>query len=268
MSQVFQFSKEKIPFIKEREPVRLNKYLSEAGVCSRREADRLIAAGRVLIDGKTAVMGQKVLPGQHVVCEGKEVTRQEEPVLLAFHKPVGIECTTARDNPDNIVDFIGYPSRIFPVGRLDKNSSGLILLTNIGELSDQILRGSNYHEKEYRVTVSQPLTKSFLESIRNGVEIELEDGARKVMTRPCYAEAESALSFRIILTQGLNRQIRRMCEALGNKVVSLQRIRILNILLGNLPEGHYRHLSEAEICKLLKELENGADMSQRKERTP
>ena len=236
-------------------PVRLNKFLSDAGVCSRREADRLIGAGRVLVDGRTAVMGQKVLPGQEVVCDGKPVRRQEELVLLAFHKPVGIECTTARDNPDNIVDFIGYPTRIFPIGRLDKNSSGLILLTNVGELSDKILRGSNYHEKEYRVTVSQPLTRPFLEAMRNGVEIELEDGARRVVTRPCRVEAESTMTFRIILTQGLNRQIRRMCEALGNKVVSLQRIRIMNVLLGNLPEGHYRHLSEAEIRKLMIELD-------------
>ena len=254
MSQSLRMTKDRLASVKDGEPVRLNKYLSDAGICSRREADRLIGAGRVLIDGRAAVMGQKVLPGQTVVCDGRPVTRQEELVLLAFHKPVGIECTTARDNPDNIVDFIGYPTRIFPIGRLDKNSSGLILLTNTGELSDKILRGSNYHEKEYRVTVSHPVTRQFLDAMREGVEITLDDGARNVVTRPCIVETESAFSFRIILTQGLNRQIRRMCEALGNKVVSLQRIRIMNILLGNLPEGHYRHLSEGELRKLIQEL--------------
>ena len=255
MSHSSKTSMDLISSVREEGPVRLNKYLSDAGICSRREADRLIGAGRVLVDGQVAAMGVKVLPGQAVVCDGKAVTRQEELVLLAFHKPVGIECTTAHDNPDNIVDFIGYPTRIFPIGRLDKNSSGLILMTNAGELSDQILRGSNYHEKEYLVTVSQPMTKQFLDSLRDGVEIELDDGARKVLTRPCSVQAESASTFRIVLTQGLNRQIRRMCEALGNKVVSLQRVRIMNILLGNLPEGHYRHLSEAEIRKLMLELE-------------
>ena len=234
--------------------IRLNKYLSECGVCSRREADRLIEEGKVTVDDQMAVTGQKVLPGQKVVCNGKTVTKEQGLILLAFHKPVGIECTTASGNPDNIVDFINYPSRIFPIGRLDKNSSGLILLTNAGELSDKILRGSNYHEKEYRVTVSHPITREFLEAMRSGVEIELEDGKKKVVTRPCYVEAESSNCFRIILTQGLNRQIRRMCEKLGNKVVSLKRIRIMNICLGNLSEGHYRHLTEGEIHKLLKEL--------------
>ena len=257
MSQNQKMTKEQMLSAQEGKPVRLNKFLSDAGICSRREADRLIGAGRVMIDGRAAVVGQKVLPGQVVVCDGKTVTRQEELVLLAFHKPVGVECTTARDNPDNIIDFIGYPTRIFPIGRLDKNSSGLILLTNAGELSDQILRGSNYHEKEYRVTVSRPITRQFLDAMREGVQIELEDGTRKVMTRPCKIETESATAFRIILTQGLNRQIRRMCEALDNQVVSLQRIRIMNILLGNLPAGHYRHLSEAEVHRLIRELHSG-----------
>lgn len=236
--------------------VRLNKYLSDAGVCSRREADRLIEAGMVLVDGKSAVMGQKVMSGQQVVCRGTLVTPEKELILFAFHKPVGVECTTAKDNPDNIVDYIGYPERVFPIGRLDKNSSGLILMTNAGELSDRILRGSNYHEKEYRVKVSHPLTREFLNAMGSGVEITLNDGKQKVTTRPCYVEAEGADTFRIILTQGMNRQIRRMCEALGYKVVALQRIRIMNIRLGNLLEGHYRHLSETEIRKLMKELDN------------
>ena len=235
--------------------IRLNKYLSAAGLCSRREADRWISEGRVFVDGIKAVLGQQISSKQQVICDGKPVELRKEPVLLAFHKPVGIECTTASDIPDNIVDYINYPTRIFPIGRLDKNSSGLILMTNQGELSDQILRGSNYHEKEYRVTVSHPITREFLEAMGNGVEIELDDGKRRVTTRPCFIEAESKNTFRIILTQGLNRQIRRMCEALGNKVVTLKRIRIINICLGNLAEGYYRHISEGELRKLRKELE-------------
>ena len=239
----------------ENNPVRLNKYLSDAGICSRREADRLIEAGKITIDGHPAVMGQKVLPGQKVFYEGREVKGDSRLILLAFHKPVGIECTTAADVPDNIIDYIRYPSRIFPIGRLDKNSSGLILMTNKGELSDRILRGSNYHEKEYEVTVDHPVTAEMIRQLKNGVEIELDDGAKKVITRPCFAQATGKRSFRIILTQGLNRQIRRMCEKLGYHVVSLKRIRVMNILLGNLPEGHYRNVTEAESRRLMKELQ-------------
>ena len=239
----------------ENNPVRLNKYLSDAGICSRREADRLIEAGKITIDGHPAVMGQKVLPGQKVFYEGREVKSDSRLILLAFHKPVGIECTTAADVPDNIIDYIRYPSRIFPIGRLDKNSSGLILMTNKGELSDRILRGSNYHEKEYEVTVDHPVTAEMIRQLKNGVEIELDDGAKKVITRPCFAQATGKRSFRIILTQGLNRQIRRMCEKLGYHVLSLKRIRVMNILLGNLPEGHYRNVTEAEQRRLMKELQ-------------
>ena len=243
--------------IKKNDPdtsVRLNKYLSDAGICSRREADRMIEKGKVQIDGQTAVMGQKVSPGQIVVCDGKKVDTDDRLILLAVNKPVGIECTTAHNNPDNIVDFIKYPSRIFPIGRLDKNSSGLILMTNAGEISDQILRASNYHEKEYQVTVDKPLTKEFLKKMHDGVEIELEDGKRKVMTRQCQIEANGKCSFQIVLTQGFNRQIRRMCETLGFHVLTLKRTRIMNIQLGNLSEGHYRNISESEIRKLLKDL--------------
>jgi len=239
----------------ENNPVRLNKYLSDAGICSRREADRLIEAGKITIDGHPAVMGQKVLTGQKVFYEGREVKGDSRLILLAFHKPVGIECTTAADVPDNIIDYIRYPSRIFPIGRLDKNSSGLILMTNKGELSDRILRGSNYHEKEYEVTVDHPVTAEMIRQLKSGVEIELDDGAKKVITRPCFAQATGKRSFRIILTQGLNRQIRRMCEKLGYHVVSLKRIRVMNILLGNLPEGHYRNVTEAEQRRLMKELQ-------------
>ncbi len=236
------------------EPVRLNKYLSDAGICSRREADRLIEAGKVTIDGQIAIMGQKVSPGQKVVCNGQEAKSQNDLVLLAFYKPVGIECTTARNNKDNIVDYIKYPTRIFPIGRLDKNSSGLILLTNAGEISDKILKGSNYHEKEYQVTVDRPLTMDFVKHMRDGVEIELEDGRRKVTTRKCQVEATGKCSFNIVLTQGLNRQIRRMCQALGYNVLTLKRTRIMNINLGNLSEGHYRNVSESEVRKLMKDL--------------
>ncbi len=236
------------------EPVRLNKYLSDAGICSRREADRLIAAGQVVVDGNVAVMGQKVSPGQKVICNGKETKSSDDLVMLAFYKPVGIECTTAQNNKDNIIDYIKYPTRIFPIGRLDKNSSGLILLTNTGEISDKILRGSNYHEKEYQVTVDKPLTMDFIRHMQDGVEIELEDGRRRVTTRRCQVEATGKCSFNITLTQGLNRQIRRMCQALGYNVLTLKRIRIMNINLGNLSEGHYRNVSESEIRKLMKDL--------------
>jgi pseudouridine synthase len=198
---------------------------------------------------------QKVREGQVILCNGKPVARNDKLILLAFHKPEGIECTTARDVPDNIVDYLQYPERVFPVGRLDKNSSGLILLTNAGDISDQILRSANYHEKEYLVTVNKPLTREFLKSMQEGVEIELEDGKRRVRTRPCRVEAVGKCRFRIVLTQGLNRQIRRMCQALGYKVQTLQRIRIMNISLGNLPEGHYRHVTEPEIRKLMKDLQ-------------
>ncbi|MBQ9031676.1 MAG: pseudouridine synthase [Parasporobacterium sp.] len=233
-----------------REEVRLNKYLSDAGVCSRREADRRIQEGRIRIDGKTAVLGQKVLPGQQVFCDGKPVTSETEKVILAFHKPVGVECTTASNVRNNIIDFIHYKVRIFPVGRLDKNSSGLILLTNRGELSDQILRGSNYHEKEYLVSVDRRITGAFLQKMREGVEILMKDGTRKAQTRPCEVEQTGERSFRIILTQGLNRQIRRMCQALGYQVLSLKRIRIMNVLLGDLPEGEFRTLTDEEIREL------------------
>ena len=178
----------------ENNPVRLNKYLSDAGVCSRREADRLIEAGKITIDGHPAVMGQKVLPGQKVFYEGREVKGDSRLILLAFHKPVGIECTTAADVPDNIIDYIRYPSRIFPIGRLDKNSSGLILMTNKGELSDRILRGSNYHEKEYEVTVDHPVTAEMIRLLKNGVEIELDDGAKKVTEKDPRHEYSSGKS--------------------------------------------------------------------------
>ena len=235
------------------EPVRLNKYLSDAGFCSRREADKLIEEGRVFVDGVVAVLGQKVLPGQVVEADGKVLNRSEELILLAYHKPLGVECTTDPKNPDNIVDQIHYPARIYPIGRLDKNSTGLILLTNTGEIVNQILKSSNYHEKEYVVTVDQPITKEFLQKMRSGVTIHLEDGVKKVKTRECEVKQMDRYTFSIILTQGLNRQIRRMCQELGYTVKNLNRIRIMNILLGDLKTGTYRSLTEDEIKELVSE---------------
>lgn len=234
-------------------PVRLNKYLSDAGFCSRREADKLIEEGRVFVDGVVAVLGQKVLPGQVVEADGKVLNRSEELILLAYHKPLGVECTTDPKNPDNIVDQIHYPTRIYPIGRLDKNSTGLILLTNTGEIVNQILKSSNYHEKEYVVTVDQPITKEFLQKMRSGVTIHLEDGVKKVKTRECEVKQMDRYTFSIILTQGLNRQIRRMCQELGYTVKNLNRIRIMNILLGDLKTGEYRPLTEEEIKELVSE---------------
>ena len=233
------------------EPVRLNKYLSDAGVCSRREADRLIEEGQVIVDGVKAVMGQKVTRSQVIVCQGRQVKKNDDLIVLAFNKPVGIECTSDLTNPDNIVSFINYPSRIYPIGRLDKNSCGLILLTNTGEISDAVLRSTNYHEKEYEVKVSSPVTGQFITDMGNGVDIYLDDGSRKVRTRKCKIIKTGKDSFRIILTQGLNRQIRRMCDALGYHVISLKRTRIMNVKLGNLKEGSFRELSKEEIMYLL-----------------
>lgn len=232
------------------EAVRLNKYLSEAGVCSRREADRLIEAGRVYVDGCKADMGMKVTPDQEIICRGKRVVHQEKPVLLAVNKPKGIVCTAAnsRVEKDNIVDFIKYPQRIYPVGRLDKDSEGLILMTNQGDIVNKILRGSNDHDKEYLVKVNKPVTDSFLEAMAAGVPI------LDTVTKPCKVEALGKREFRIVLTQGLNRQIRRMCEYLGYRVTDLKRIRIMNIKLGNLKSGEYRELTGEELEELLKEL--------------
>ncbi|HJC46797.1 MAG TPA: pseudouridine synthase [Candidatus Lachnoclostridium pullistercoris] len=225
------------------EEMRLNKYLSDAGVCSRREADRLIEAGKVLVDGVPAVMGRKVDGTESIVCDGVRVNgrKKEKKVLLAVNKPRGIVCTTSdKDRAENIVEFLRYPTRIYPIGRLDKDSSGLILMTNEGDIVNKILRGSNNHEKEYMVRVNRPLTEEFLERMRNGVEI------LDTVTKPCTVEKTGSYTFRIILTQGLNRQIRRMCDALGYRVVSLKRVRIMNIRLGDLPTGSYREVTGKE----------------------
>lgn len=226
------------------ETVRINKYLSDAGVCSRREADRLLEAGRLSVDGKQAQMGQKVTKGQIVCIDNKPVKEKDEAVLLAFYKPKGIVCTTSRKEKDNIVDYIKYPTRIYPVGRLDKDSEGLIFLTNQGELVDKILRGSNYHEKEYIVEVNRKLTKAFLAGMRKGVPI------LDTVTRPCVVKPLDDYTFSIVLTQGLNRQIRRMCEYFGFKVEKLKRIRIMNVRLGDLQSGTYRKLTKKETEEL------------------
>lgn len=221
--------------------IRLNKYLSESGVCSRREADRLIEAGKVTVDGTTAVTGMKVLPSQTITVEGKPVEGKDRPVLLAVNKPRGIVCTTSdKDRAENIVEFMKYPVRIYPIGRLDKDSEGLLLMTNQGELVNRILRSRYGHEKEYLVTVDQPVTEDFIEKMSRGVEI------LDTCTKPCEVEKTGERSFRIVLTQGLNRQIRRMCETLGFHVKTLKRIRIMSIKLGNLKTGESREITGGE----------------------
>lgn len=239
---------------KETAEIRLNKYLSESGVCSRREADRLIEAGKVTVDGKTAVTGMKILPSQTVAVVGKTVGGKDRPVLLAVNKPRGIVCTTSdKDRAENIVEFLKYPVRIYPIGRLDKDSEGLLLMTNQGELVNRILRSRYGHEKEYLVTVDKPVTKDFIEKMGRGVEI------LDTCTKPCEVEKTGENSFRIILTQGLNRQIRRMCEALGFHVKTLKRIRIMNMKLGNLRTGESREITGEEWDELNRILGQGED---------
>ncbi|MDG1911535.1 MAG: 23S rRNA pseudouridine(2604) synthase RluF [Flavobacteriaceae bacterium] len=230
---------------KESEGIRLNKYLSEIGHCSRRAADRLIDEGRIQVNGAPVVMGQKVTPQDRIEVDGIVVEDlQERHVYLAFNKPVGIVCTTdTRVEKDNIIDYINYPSRIFPVGRLDKPSEGLILLTNDGDIVNKILRARNNHEKEYIVTVNKPVTQEFVDRMANGIPI------LDTVTRKCVVEQIHKNQFRIILTQGLNRQIRRMCEYLDYRVVKLKRIRIMNIEL-NVGVGKYRDLTKKEFVEL------------------
>ena len=223
-------------------PVRINKFLSEAGICSRREADRRIGEGFVTINGRKAVMGDKVFPGDKVMFGRKSVSKEEAVILLVVNKPVGIVCTAEKRERDNIVDFLGYPKRVYPVGRLDKDSHGLILMTNQGELVNQIMRSSNMHEKEYIVRVHREVTEGFLQKMAKGVYLEELD----VTTRECRVEKVGRYTFRIVLTQGLNRQIRRMCQAFQYRVVDLKRVRIMNIRLGDLKEGEYREVSQEE----------------------
>lgn len=223
---------------------RINKFLGETGYCSRREADALVAAGRVSINGRPAEMGSKVTHDDEIRVDGKLIAeRHGKPVYLALNKPVGIECTTNQKVRGNIVDFVNYPKRVFPIGRLDKNSEGLIFLTDDGEIVNKILRARNNHEKEYLVTVDKPVSERFIKKMASGVPI------LGTVTRECEVEATGKFSFRIVLTQGLNRQIRRMCEFLGYEVKTLKRIRIINIKL-DLPPGRFRELTPAEIDEL------------------
>jgi 23S rRNA pseudouridine2604 synthase len=223
---------------------RINKFLSESGYCSRREADRLISEGRVTINGVVPEMGTKVVETDEIRVDGKLIREnRDKPIYLAFNKPVGIECTTNQSVRNNIVDYINYPERIFPIGRLDKASEGLIFMTNDGDIVNKILRARNNHEKEYIVTVDKPITDRFIQKMGNGVPI------LDTITRKCKVEQISKYIFKIVLTQGLNRQIRRMCEYLGYEVTDLKRIRIINISL-DIPVGRYRDLTAAEIKEL------------------
>jgi 23S rRNA pseudouridine2604 synthase len=225
--------------------VRLNKYISETGACSRREADKWIEAGRVTCNGQPAVLGTQVAEGDEVRIDGVFVGVKKKQIYIALNKPVGIICTTETHVEDNIIDHIGYPERIFPIGRLDRDSEGLILLTNNGDIVNEILRSENNHEKEYLVTVDRPITDLALQMMARGVKIMGE------LTKPSKVSRIDAHSFRIILTQGLNRQIRRMCSALGYKARRLQRVRIMNVHLGDLQCGRWRHLTAAELAELI-----------------
>ncbi len=234
------------------ENIRLNKFLSDAGVCSRRAADKAIEEGRVLVNGEIPLMGQRISPSDEVLFDLKPVSNaNKKPVLIAYNKPVGIVCTAEKKEKNNIVDHIGYPERIYPIGRLDKDSNGLILLTNQGDLVNKIMRAVNAHEKEYIVSVDKEIDKDFIKKMSDGVYLdELE-----VTTRKCKVKKLSKYEFNIILTQGLNRQIRRMCQMLGYKVKTLKRVRIMNIELGDLKVDTYRDVTPSEIATLNKMLE-------------
>lgn len=229
-------------------PLRINKFISETGICSRREADEWIRSRRVTINGRVAELGSTVEDGDDVRVNGKPLQKKRELVYIALNKPVGITCTTERHVRGNIVDFVNHPQRIFPIGRLDKDSEGLILLTNDGDIVNRILRAEHAHEKEYLVTVDKPVTTEFLRGMASGVKILGK------MTLPAQVEKTHAKGFRIILTEGRNRQIRRMCEAFGYEVVRLQRIRVMNIELDGLPKGRWRDITEDELEELFEQL--------------
>ena len=239
--------------------IRLNKWISDAGICSRREADRLIEAGRVTVDDQPVSMGTRVRKGQKVCVDGQPVSREKQVILLAVNKPVGVVCTTEKKWGDKTLEeLVNYPKRVFSVGRLDKDSEGLILMTNQGDLLNKIMKAGNYHEKEYVVTVDKKVTPDFIRRMAKGVPLKELD----TVTRPCRVEMAGENRFRIVLTQGLNRQIRRMCEYFGYHVVRLVRVRIMNIELGRLPSGQYRHLTKTEAAVLmdsLKKSENNTE---------
>ena len=227
---------------------RLNKFVADSGYCSRREADRLIAEGRVQVDGRPGALGDRVLPGMRVTVDGQSLSGRGEKVYIALNKPAGIVCTTDPREPMNVVDYLDYPIRIVPVGRLDKDSEGLLLMTSDGEIINRILRAAGGHEKEYEVEIDRPVTKEFVEKMSAGVPI------LDTVTLPCRVRRTGEKSFNIILVQGLNRQIRRMCEALGCNVVRLRRIRIMNVRLGSMRPGQWRELSEDELSGLMERL--------------
>ena len=239
-------------FLQKSEPVRLNKYLSEAGVCSRREADRLIETGRVTVDGQRAQTGMRIVPGQVVKVGNKVVSKQDEMIVLAVNKPRGIVCTEERRERDSIVRFLNYPVRVTYIGRLDKDSHGLLLMTNNGDIINKMMRAANKHEKEYKVTVDKEITEDFLKKMAAGVPI------LDTVTRPCTVNKIGKYTFSIILTQGLNRQIRRMCEALGYEVKDLLRVRVMNITLDGLKDGQYRKLTDQELDELYDQLKDSS----------
>lgn len=236
--------------------VRINRYIASAGICSRRKADELIASGEVTIDGRIATTGEKLTADQDVRVRGQSVGLRPDHVYLALNKPKGITCTASPDDPDNVIDYIAYERRIFPVGRLDKLSTGLLLLTDDGDTANRILRTDGFHEKEYLVHVDKPVTDAFIRSMSSGVPI------LDTVTLPCLIKKRSNRSFSMVLTQGLNRQIRRMCQYHGYEVTSLKRTRIMNIELGRLPIGTWRHLEEGEINRL-KSILNDSSQSRR-----
>ncbi|MBP1176203.1 pseudouridine synthase [Paenibacillus sp. OT2-17] len=230
--------------------MRINKYISETGFCSRRETNRLIAAGRITINGNVCEAGAEVELQDIVLIDGEVIPlNSSEPVYLALNKPIGIVCTAAEQVAGNIISYVNYPSRIFAIGRLDKASEGLILLTNDGSIVNQMMRSEHGHEKEYIVTVDKPVTNEFMQAMSRGVEI------LNVITKPCKVDRTSEYEFRIILTQGLNLQIRRMCKALGYRVLKLERVRIMNITLDHLERGQWRHLEREELELLLAKLQ-------------
>ncbi len=228
---------------------RLNKYIADSGYCSRREADRLIAEGRVTLDGRPGALGDRVQPGMTVAVDGRALHGEGEKVYILLNKPRGIVCTADPREPMNVVDYIGHPARIFPVGRLDKDSEGLLLLTSDGEIVNRLLRAAGGHEKEYEVEIDRPVTAEFARKMMSGVPI------LDTVTLPCKVRRTGERSFNIVLVQGLNRQIRRMCEALGANVTHLRRVRIMNLRLGRLQPGQWRDLTPQELAELMDSLE-------------
>lgn len=230
---------------------RLNKFIADSGYCSRREADRLIDEGRVQVDGRTGVLGDRILPGMAVTVDGKSLTWEREKVYILLYKPRGIVCTADPREPMNVVDYLNYPTRVFPVGRLDKDSEGLLLMTSDGDIVNRMLRAAGGHEKEYEVEIDRPVTREFVERMMAGVPI------LDTVTLPCRVRRTGERSFNIILVQGLNRQIRRMCEALGANVTHLRRIRIMNLKLGSMRPGEWRDVTPDEMRALTAQLRQG-----------